>query len=194
MEFFKYLVKIGFKQIEVGFPAASKTEYQFLRKLVDDDLIPDDVTVQVLTQSRKHIIKKTFESLAGCEERQSCIFTIPHHLAQREQVFKKEKPEIIKIATDGAALMKEYAVKHPETEFSFEYSPESFTGTEVDFAAEICNAVIDIWEPTPDNKVIINLPGTVEMSMPHVYASQIEYMCAESPQQGEPDHRIPSSA
>ena len=177
VEFFKYLVKIGFKQIEVGFPAASKTEYQFLRKLVDDDLIPDDVTVQVLTQSRKHIIKKTFEALQGVKKAVVHLYNSTS-LAQREQVFKKEKPEIIKIATDGAALMKEYAAKHPETKFSFEYSPESFTGTEVDFAAEICNAVIDIWEPTPDNKVIINLPGTVEMSMPHVYASQIEYMCA----------------
>ena len=177
VEFFKYLVKIGFKQIEVGFPAASKTEYQFLRKLVDDDLIPDDVTVQVLTQSRKHIIKKTFEALQGVKKAVVHLYNSTS-LAQREQVFKKEKTEIIKIATDGAALMKEYAAKHPETKFSFEYSPESFTGTEVDFAAEICNAVIDIWEPTPDNKVIINLPGTVEMSMPHVYASQIEYMCA----------------
>ena len=177
VEFFKYLVKIGFKQIEVGFPAASKTEYQFLRKLVDDDLIPDDVTVQVLTQSRKHIIQKTFEALQGVKKAVVHLYNSTS-LAQREQVFKKEKPEIIKIATDGAALMKEYAAKHPETKFSFEYSPESFTGTEVDFAAEICNAVIDIWEPTPDNKVIINLPGTVEMSMPHVYASQIEYMCA----------------
>ena len=177
VEFFKYLVKIGFKQIEVGFPAASKTEYQFLRKLVDENLIPDDVTVQVLTQSRKHIIKKTFESLKGVKKAIVHLYNSTS-LAQREQVFKKEKPEIINIATDGAALMKEYAAQNPETEFSFEYSPESFTGTEVDFAADICNAVIDIWEPTADNKVIINLPGTVEMSMPHVYASQIEYMCA----------------
>ena len=177
VEFFKYLVKLGFKQIEVGFPAASQTEYRFLRKLVDDNLIPDDVTVQVLTQSRKHIIKKTFDALQGVKKAIVHLYNSTS-LAQREQVFRKEKPEIIKIATEVAALMKEYAAKNPQTEFSFEYSPESFTGTEVDFAAEICNAVIDIWEPTPDNKVIINLPGTVEMSMPHVYASQIEYMCA----------------
>lgn len=177
VEFFKYLVKLGFKQIEVGFPAASHTEYQFLRKLIDEDLIPDDVTVQVLTQSRKHIIKKTFDALKGAKKAIVHLYNSTS-LAQREQVFKKEKSEIIKIATDGAALMKEFAAKNPETEFSFEYSPESFTGTEVDFAADICNAVIDIWEPTPENKVIINLPGTVEMSMPHVYASQIEYMCA----------------
>ncbi len=176
VEFYKFLLKIGFKQIEVGFPAASKTEYQFLRKLVDEDLIPDDVTIQVLTQSRKHIIKKTFESLAGMKRAIVHLYNSTS-LAQREQVFKKSREEIIKIATDGATLMKEYAAKHPETDFTFEYSPESFTGTEVDFAVEICNAVIDIWEPTPDNKVIINLPVTVEMSMPHVYASQIEYMC-----------------
>ena len=159
VEFFKFLVKLGFKQIEVGFPAASKTEYQFLRKLVDDKLIPDDVTIQVLTQSRKHIIKKTFESLAGVKKAVVHLYNSTS-LAQREQVFKKEKPEIIKIATDGATLMKEYAVKHPETDFTFEYSPESFTGTEPEFALEICNAVLKIWEPTPEDPVIINLPVT----------------------------------
>ena len=175
VEFFKFLVKIGFKEIEVGFPAASETEYQFLRKLVEEDLIPDDVTV--LTQSRKHIIKKTFDALKGVKSAVVHLYNSTS-VAQREQVFKKEKPEIIRIATDGAALIKEYAAKYPETKFSFEYSPESFTGTEMDFAAEICNEVIDIWEPSPENKVIINLPATVAMSMPHVYASQIEYMCA----------------
>ena len=176
VEFFKYLVKLGFKEIEVGFPAASETEYQFLRKLIDDDLIPDDVTVQVLTQSRKHIIKKTFDALKGVKHAVVHLYNSTS-VAQREQVFKKEKDEIIRIATDGAKLIKEYAAKYPETKYSFEYSPESFTGTEVEFAAEICKEVIDIWEPTPENKVIINLPATVAMSMPHVYASQIEYMC-----------------
>ena len=176
VEFFKYLVKLGFKEIEVGFPAASETEYQLLRKLIDDDLIPDDVTVQVLTQSRKHIIKKTFDALKGVKHAVVHLYNSTS-VAQREQVFKKEKDEIIRIATDGAKLIKEYAAKYPETKYSFEYSPESFTGTEVEFAAEICNEVIDIWEPTPENKVIINLPATVAMSMPHVYASQIEYMC-----------------
>ena len=176
VEFFKYLVKLGFKEIEVGFPAASETEYQFLRKLIDDDLIPDDVTVQVLTQSIKHIIKKTFDALKGVKHAVVHLYNSTS-VAQREQVFKKEKDEIIRIATDGAKLIKEYAAKYPETKYSFEYSPESFTGTEVEFAAEICNEVIDIWEPTPENKVIINLPATVAMSMPHVYASQIEYMC-----------------
>lgn len=177
VDFFKYLVKLGFKEIEVGFPAASETEYQFLRKLIDDKLIPDDVTVQVLTQSRKHIIKKTFDALKGVKNAVVHLYNSTS-LAQREQVFKKDRNEIIEIAVEGAKLVKEYAAKYPESNFSFEYSPESFTGTELDFAVEICNEVIDIWEPTPDHKVIINLPGTVEMSMPHVYASQIEYMCA----------------
>ena len=179
VEFFKYLVKIGFKEIEVGFPAASETEYQFLRKLIDDDLVPDDVTLQVLTQSRKHIIKKTFDSLKGAKKAIVHLYNSTS-VAQREQVFKKSMKDIVKIATEGAELIKKYADKYSEkegTQFQFEYSPESFTGTEMDFAATICNAVIDIWEPTPDNKVIINLPATVEMAMPHVYASQIEYMC-----------------
>ena len=176
IEFFQYLVKIGFKEIEVGFPAASETEYQFLRKLIEDDLIPDDVTVQVLTQSRRHIIKKTFESLEGAKRAIVHLYNSTS-LAQREQVFKKDREAIKKIATEGAEMIKKYASKHEGTHFQFEYSPESFTGTEVDYAAEVCNAVIDIWEPTPENKVIINLPATVAMSMPHVYASQIEYMC-----------------
>ena len=178
VEFFQYLVKLGFKEIEVGFPAASETEYHFLRKLVDDDLIPDDVTVQVLTQSRKHIIKKTFDSLAGVKKAVVHLYNSTS-LAQREQVFRKEKPEIIKIATDGAQLLKEYAAKYPETDFSFEYSPKASREPKWILQQRLCNAVIDIWEPTPENKVIINLPSTVEMSMPHVYASQIEYMCEQ---------------
>ena len=176
IEYFQYLVRIGFKEIEVGFPAASETEYQFLRKLIEEDLIPDDVTVQVLTQSRRHIIKKTFDSLIGAKRAIVHLYNSTS-LAQREQVFKKDKDAIKKIATDGAEMIKKYASKYEGTEFQFEYSPESFTGTEIDYAAEVCNAVIDIWEPTPENKVIINLPATVAMSMPHVYASQIEYMC-----------------
>lgn len=177
VDFFQYLVKLGFKEIEVGFPAASHTEYQFLRKLVDDNLIPDDVTIQVLTQSRKHIIKKTFDALVGVKKAVVHLYNSTS-VAQREQVFKKEKPEIIQIALEGAALMNEFAEKYPDTDFAFEYSPESFTGTEVEFAAQICNAVIDTWKEKPDREIIINLPATVEMSMPHVYASQIEYMCA----------------
>jgi len=176
VEFFKLLVDIGFKEIEVGFPAASETEYEFLRKLIEDDLIPDDVTVQVLTQARDHIIEETFESLKGIKRAVVHLYNSTS-FAQRQQVFKASEEEIIEIARHGATLIKQYAAKYPETDFTFEYSPESFTGTEMEFAAEICNVVIDIWQPTPDKKVIINLPATVEMSMPHVYANQIEYMC-----------------
>lgn len=175
VEFFRFLVSLGFKEIEVGFPAASETEYEFLRTLIEKDMIPDDVTVQVLTQSREHIIAKTFESLKGVKKAIVHLYNSTS-LAQREQVFKKDRQEIIDIAVSGAKLMNEYAKKMPETEFQFEYSPESFTGTEIDFAEAICNAVIDIWEPTPEKKVIINLPATVSMSMPHVYAAQISYM------------------
>ena len=172
--FFKELVKLGFKEIEVGFPAASETEYEFLRKLIEDDLIPEDVTVQVLTQAREHIIKKTFEALAGCPRAIVHMYNSTS-VAQRKMVFKKSEAEIIKIAETGAKMLKDYAEK-TEGYFRFEYSPESFTGTEIEFALDICNHVLDIWQPSPENKVIINLPATVEMSLPHVYASQIEYM------------------
>lgn len=175
LEFFKFLVKIGFKEIEIGFPAASETEYEFCRTLIEQKLIPDDVTIQVLTQSREHIIKKTFEALKGAKNAVVHLYNSTS-VAQREQVFRKSKKEIIDIAVSGANLFLQYA-KEFEGNFSFEYSPESFTGTEPEFALEICNEVLKIWEPTPENKVIINLPVTVEMSMPHVYASQIEYMC-----------------
>ena len=174
IDFFKLLVKIGFKEIEVGFPAASETEYQFLRALIEQDLIPDDVTIQVLTQAREHIIRKTFEALEGAKKAVVHVYNSTS-LAQREQVFKKSKEEILKIAVDGAALLKNLA-EETDGNFSFEYSPESFTGTEVEYALEVCNAVLDVWQPTADNKVIINLPSTVQHSMPHVYASQIEYM------------------
>lgn len=175
LDFFKYLVEIGFKEIEVGFPAASETEYEFLRALIEQDLIPDDVTVQVLTQSRVHIIDKTFEALKGAKNAIVHLYNSTS-FAQRQQVFRASKEEIIDIAVEGATLIKKYAKENPETNFRFEYSPESFTGTEMEFALEICNKVIDIWEPTPEQKVIINLPATVQMSMPHVYANQIEYM------------------
>src|SRR5690606_33550230 len=178
LEYFKMLVEIGFKEIEVGFPAASETEFQFVRQLIEQDLIPDDVTIQVLTQSREHIIRKTFEALKGAKRAIVHLYNSTS-VAQREQVFRKSKPEIIDIAVSGAKLFLECAAE-TEGEFQFQYSPESFTGTEVDFALEICNAVLDVWQPTTDNKVIINLPSTVQMSMPHVYASQIEYM-SENP-------------
>ncbi len=175
IDFFKLLVEIGFKEIEVGFPAASETEYEFVRKLIDEDLIPDDVTIQVLTQARAHIIEETFSALKGIKRAVVHLYNSTS-FAQRQQVFKASKEEIIAIAKEGATLVKECAAKYPETQFQFEYSPESFTGTEMEFARDICNEVIDIWQPTPDNKVIINLPATVEMSMPHVFANQIEYM------------------
>ena len=174
LEFFKLLVNIGFKEIEVGFPAASETEYKFLRTLIEEDLIPDDVTVQVLTQSREHIIKKTFESLKGAKNAIVHLYNSTS-VAQREQVFKKSKQEIIDIAVSGAELFNKYS-EEMGVNYRYEYSPESFTGTEPEFALEICNAVLDVWKPTADKKVIINLPVTVEVSMPHVYANQVEYM------------------
>ena len=174
IEFFKLLVKIGFKEIEVGFPAASETEYEFLRTLIEQNLIPQDVTIQVLTQAREHIIRKTFEAVKGAPKAIVHVYNSTS-VAQREQVFKKSKEEILKIAVDGAALLKKLA-DETEGNFQFEYSPESFTGTEPEYALEVCNAVLDVWQPTPENKAIINLPVTVELSMPHVYASQIEYM------------------
>ena len=175
VEFFKLLVKIGFKEIEVGFPAASETEYTFLRKLIEEDLIPDDVTIQVLTQAREHIIKKTFEAVKGAKNVIVHVYNSTS-LSQREQVFHKSKEEILKIAVEGAKLLNQLT-EEAGADYRFEYSPESFTGTEPEYALEVCNAVLDIWQPTADRKAIINLPVTVEHSMPHVYASQVEYMC-----------------
>ena len=173
LEFFNMLVKIGFKEIEVGFPAASETEYEFLRTLIEQDLIPDDVTIQVLTQCREHIIRKTFDAIQGAP-RAVVHFYNSTSKAQREQVFKKSKEEIKEIALEGARLVKQLSQEY-EGNFLFEYSPESFTGTEPDYALDVCNAVIDIMEPTVERPMIINLPVTVEMSLPHVYANQIEY-------------------
>lgn len=175
LRFFQLLVEIGFKEIEIGFPAASETEYTFLRTLIEQNLIPDDVTVQVLTQAREHIIRKTFAALEGCKNAIVHVYNSTSK-AQREQVFKKSKEEIKQIAVEGAKLLKQLS-EECGSDYTFEYSPESFTGTEVDYALEVCNAVIDVWQPTPEHKCIINLPVTVEMSMPHIYASQIEYMC-----------------
>lgn len=175
LDFFKLLVELGFKEIEVGFPAASETEYTFLRTLIENDMIPDDVTVQVLTQSREHIIRKTFEALKGCKNAIVHLYNSTS-LAQREQVFKKSKEEILKIAVDGAILFENIA-KEMGINYRYEYSPESFTGTEPEYALEVCNAVLDVWKPTPVRKAIINLPVTVELSSPHVYADQVEYMC-----------------
>ena len=174
LEFFQMLVEVGFKEIEIGFPAASETEYEFCRTLIEKNMIPDDVTIQVLTQARPHIIKKTFEAVKGAPRAIVHVYNSTS-LAQREHVFKKSKEEVKQIAIEGAKLLKELA-EADGGNFLFEYSPESFTGTEPEYALEVCNAVVDIWQPTPDKKCIINLPATVEMSLPHVFASQIEYM------------------
>lgn len=174
LEFYKVLLEVGFQEIEVGFPAASETEYEFLRTLIDKNMIPQNVTVQVLTQCREHIIRRTFDACKGAP---SAIihFYNSVSVAQREQVFRKSKEEIKKIAVDGAKLVKKLANEY-EGNFRFEYSPESFTGTEPEYALEVCNAVLDVLEPSETNNVIINLPVTVEMSLPHVYASQVEYI------------------
>ena len=174
VEFFKLLLKIGFKEIEVGFPAASDTEYTFLRTLIDNGLIPDDVTVQVLTQAREHIIRKTFDAIKGAKNVIVHVYNSTS-VAQREQVFKKDKAQILKIAVEGAKLLKQLT-DEAGAKYRFEYSPESFTGTEPEYALEVCNAVLDIMQPTPEKPMIINLPVTVAMSMSHIYANQIEYM------------------
>ena len=176
MEFFNYLVKIGFKEIEIGFPAASDTEFEFARKLIEEDRIPDDVIVQVLTQSRPHIIKKTFEAVKGAKKAIIHLYNSTSTL-QRDVVFGNSKDATTALAVEGAKLLLSEAQKMPETEFIFQYSPESFTGTEMDYAVEICNAVIDVIKPSPEKKLIINLPSTVEMATANIYADQIEYQC-----------------
>ena len=175
LAYYKFLLGIGFKEIEVGFPAASETEYAFMRTLIDDGLIPDDVTIQVLTQSRAHIIEKTFAAIDGAPRAIVHLYNSTSH-AQRQQVFKLSEDEIVAIAEDGARLFDKLAGEMPRTRFAFEYSPESFTGTEPEFALRICNAVIDVWKPRAARPAIINLPATVEASMPHVYAQQVAYM------------------
>ena len=177
IEYFETLVRAGFKEIEVGFPAASDTEYLFLRTLIERGLIPEDVTVQVLTQSREHIVRRTYEALQGVKHAIVHLYN-PTSVAQREQVYRMSREEIVRIATSGAELCEQLRREMMAgSDIRFEYSPESFTGTEPEFAAEVCNAVLDIWQPTAERPVIINLPATVSLSMPHVYANQIEYMC-----------------
>ncbi len=173
VEFFRLLTELGFKEIEVGFPAASETEYAFLRTLIDGGLIPDDVTVQVLTQAREHIVTKTFKALEGVKNAIVHVYNSTS-VAQREQVFKKDREEIKKIATDGARMLKDLAGGNPA--YRFEYSPESFTGTEPEYALEVINAVLGIWQPTANRRAVINLPATVENAVPHVYAQQVEYI------------------
>lgn len=174
LEFFKMLLKIGFKEIEVGFPAASETEFAFVRTLIENNMIPKDVTIQVLTQAREHIIRKTFEAVDGAPHAVVHLYN-PVSLAQREQVFKKGKDEIKALAVDGAKLLKTLA-DETTGKFSFEYSPESFHGTEVEYALEVCNDVLEVWRPSNEKKAIINIPATVETAMPHIFANQIEYL------------------
>ncbi len=174
LEYFRLLLEIGFKEIEVGFPAASGTEFEFVRTLIERGLIPDDVTIQVLTQAREHIIKKTFEAIEGAKNAVVHVYNSTS-VAQREQVYKKDKAGIRRIAVEGAQLLKELT-DAAGAKYRFEYSPESFTGTEPEYALEVVNAVLDVWKPTADRKAIVNLPATVENAMPHVYAQQIEYM------------------
>ena len=173
---FDLLVKVGFKQIEVGFPAASQPDFDFVRSLVEQKAIPDDVTVQVLTQARPELIRRTFESLKGAKKAIMHVYNSTS-IVQREKVFKTDKAGIIDIAVAGAREVRRCAERAPETQWTFQYSPESFTGTEVDFAVEVCDRVIDVWEPTPEHPAIINLPSTVEMATPNIYADQIEWFC-----------------
>ena len=178
LRLYNELLKVGFKEIEVGFPAASETEYAFIRKLIDEDLVPDGVTLQVLTQSREHLIRKTFEALKGCKSAIVHLYNSTSAL-QRKVTFKMSRPEIIEIARNGARLVREMAdeLEAQGSRIRMEYSPESFSDTELDFALEICEAVKEIWKPTPENKIIINLPETVQYSSPNIYADQIEWMC-----------------
>ena len=173
---FKLLVAMGYKEIEVGFPSASQTDFDFVRKIIDEGLIPDDVIIQVLTQAREPLIRRTYESIKGSKQAIVHLYNSTSTL-QRRVVFGLDKDGIKKIATDAAALCLELMSTVPETKVSFEYSPESYTGTELEFAVEVCNAVNDIWKPTPQWKTIMNLPATVEMATPNVYADSIEWMC-----------------
>ncbi|MDO5100273.1 MAG: 2-isopropylmalate synthase [Eubacteriales bacterium] len=174
LNFFTLLVEMGFKEIEVGFPAASETEYRFIRTLIEENMIPSDVTIQVLTQARDHIIRRTFDAVKGAPHAIIHLYNSTS-VAQREQVFRRSREEIKQIAVEGAQLLKKLA-DQTEGNFSFEYSPESFSGTEVEYAVEVCNAVLTVWQPTAERKAIINLPTTVETSLPHVFATQVEYV------------------
>lgn len=176
LEMFEMLVAVGFKQIEVGFPAASQTDFDFVRKLITEERIPEDVTIQVLTQARKDLIERTYESLVGASKAIVHVYNSTSTV-QREQVFKLSRDEIKQIAVNGAKWVREGAEKQPSTQWQFQYSPESFTGTEIEYSVEVCNAVVDVWQPTPANKIILNLPATVEVATPNVYADQIEWFC-----------------
>jgi 2-isopropylmalate synthase len=176
LKMFKLLVDMGYKEIEIGFPSASETEYAFARKLIDDNLIPDDVTIQVLTQSREHLIRKTFDALKGAKNAIIHLYNSTSE-QQRRLVFQKSKEEIIEIGVNGAQLMVELMKDYPETNWQFQYSPESFPGTELDYALEICEAIMEVWQPTPENKAIINIPTTVELITPNAFADEVEWFC-----------------
>ncbi|MGE6389865.1 2-isopropylmalate synthase [Psychrobacter pacificensis] len=181
MRFFKTLVEVGFKEIEIGFPSAAQVEFDFTRKLIEENHVPDDVTLQVLVQAREHLIARTFESLKGVKRAVVHVYNSTSRV-QREKVYAKNKDEIKEIAITGAKLLKEYAAKYPETDWVFQYSPESFSQTETEYAVEVCDAVCDVWQPQQGQEVIFNLPATVEASMPNVFADQVEYFCRNLPQ------------
>lgn len=176
MRFFNTLVEVGFKEIEIGFPSAAQVEFDFARKLIEENHVPDDVTLQVLVQAREHLIARTFESLKGAKRAVVHVYNSTSRV-QREKVYAKNKDEIKEIAITGAKLLKEYAAKYPETEWVFQYSPESFSQTETEYAVEVCDAVCNVWQPQQGQEVILNLPATVEASMPNVFADQVEYFC-----------------
>ena len=176
MRFFNTLVEVGFKEIEIGFPSAAQVEFDFARKLIEENHVPDDVTLQVLVQAREHLIARTFESLKGAKRAVVHVYNSTSRV-QREKVYAKNKEEIKEIAITGAKLLKEYAAKYPETEWVFQYSPESFSQTETEYAVEVCDAVCNVWQPQQGQEVILNLPATVEASMPNVFADQVEYFC-----------------
>ena len=173
---FEMLVDVGFKEIEVGFPAASQTDFDFVRQLIEEDLVPEDVTIQVLTQAREPLIARSFESLKGARRAIMHLYNSTSTV-QREQVFRMSRDEVKGIAVQGAEWVRDYAAQQPDTDWQFQYSPESFTNTELDYAIEVCDAVIDVWQPVTQNKIIINLPATVEVATPNVFADQIETVC-----------------
>jgi len=176
LKMFKLLVKLGFKEIEIGFPSAAQTEFDFARELIEGDYIPNDVTIQILTQAREHLIQRSFEALEGAKRAIVHVYNSTSTV-QRQQVFARSEDEIADIAVQGARWVKDYAANYPQTEWAFQYSPESFTGTEMDYAARVCNDVINVWQPEKGQRIIINLPATVESSTPNVFADQVEYMC-----------------
>ena len=175
LRMFELLVRMGYKEIEVGFPSASRTDYDFVRALIEEDRIPEDVTIQVLTQSREHLIERTYEAIAGAHRAVVHLYNSTS-VVQRDVVFRADEDAVLDIAVQGALLCKKYEETVPETAVTYQYSPESYTGTELEYALRVCNAVIEVFQPTPQNKMIINLPATVEMATPNVYADSIEWM------------------